>query len=137
MSQSDAAPSAAPIYILVCTSCRSVGQPLEPRDARAGAVLARALADAANANAEVEIVPVECMSVCKRPVTVGFAAAGRWTYVYGDFPPEAAPDILAYAEAYAAAPDGVIPWKVRPEHLKRNAVARLPPSAIRPSSTAV
>lgn len=125
MIDRDAADSAAPIRILVCTSCRSEGQPLEPRDARAGAVLARALIEAAGA--AVEIVPVECMSVCKRPVTVGFSAEGRWTYVYGDFPAGAAPDILAYAEAYAAAPDGIIPWKLRPEHLKRNAVARLPP----------
>jgi predicted metal-binding protein len=125
MSDRDAAEDAAPTRILVCTSCRAEGQPLEPRADRAGAVLARALADSAGET--VEIVPVECMSVCKRPVTVGFSAAGRWTYVWGDFTPEAAPDILAYAEAYAAAPDGIIPWKQRPEHLKRHTIARLPP----------
>jgi predicted metal-binding protein len=118
-------PQGAPIRILVCTSCRSEGQPLEPRDARAGAVLALALADIAGEG--FEIVPVECMSVCKRPVTVGFSAADRWTYVYGDFPPEAAPDILDHARAYAATSDGIIPWKIRPEHLKRNTVTRLPP----------
>ena len=126
MSDRDAAPGAAPVRILVCTSCRAEGQPLEPREARAGAVLARALSDAAGP--EVEIVPVACMSVCTRPVTVGFAAAGRWTYVYGDFPPDAAPAILASAAAYAAAPDGIIPWTVRPEHLKRHVIARLPPA---------
>ena len=88
MSDRDAAPGAAPVRILVCTSCRAEGQPLEPRGARAGAVLARALSDAAGP--EVEIVPVACMSVCTRPVTVGFAG-GAWGQattgtIYGSVP---------------------------------------------------
>jgi predicted metal-binding protein len=119
------APQGEPIRILVCTSCRSEGQPLEPRDARAGAVLARDLASLAGA--DIEIVPVECMSVCKRPVTVAFSAPDRWTYVCGEFGEGDAPDILDHARAYAATPDGIIPWKIRPEHLKRNTISRLPP----------
>jgi predicted metal-binding protein len=145
-----AAAAAGPaVRLLVCTSCRAAGEPLEPRADRAGARLAAALAAAVearvadspagdvrarDAHAAVEVVPVECMSVCKRPVTVGLAGAGRWTYVYGDVGPEAVADVLAWAAAYAAAPDGVIPWKTRPEHLKRNAVARLPPVVSAPAT---
>jgi len=123
-----------PVTIHICTSCRSEGEALEPRSERAGARLCAALsAAAADGPTPVAIVPVDCMSVCKRPVTVGFSAPGKWTYVYGDFanaPVEtAAAIILDGAARYAAAPDGLIPWKERPEALKRGVIVRLPPSA--------
>jgi predicted metal-binding protein len=111
--------------IHVCVTCKSADEPGEPKSERAGARLHAALA--ALANDAVEIVPVECLSVCKRPCTVGFAASGKWTYVYGDFSPEAAPSILAAAALYAVAPDGLIPWKLRPDALKKGVVARVPP----------
>jgi predicted metal-binding protein len=66
--------------------------------------------------------------VCKRPCTVGFAAQGKWTYVYGDFPPDTSADlILDSAALYAAAPDGLIPWRQRPDAIKKGVVARMPP----------
>jgi predicted metal-binding protein len=123
------------VTIYVCTSCRTEGQPLEPRDERAGARLYAALNEAASAEGapKVTLVPVDCMSVCKRPVTVGFSTPGKWTYVYGDFagqvPEAAAATILDGASRFAAAPDGLIPWKERPEALKRGVIARLPPTA--------
>jgi predicted metal-binding protein len=80
---------------------------------------------------EVRIVPVDCMSVCKRPVTVGFSSPGKWTYVYGDFANEAlevaAAVILDGAARFAATTDGLIPWKERPTALKKGVIARLPP----------
>jgi predicted metal-binding protein len=111
--------------IHVCVTCRQPDEPLEPRSERSGARLHAALA--ADADDGFEIVAVECLSVCKRPCTVGFAAPGKWTYVYGDFGPEAARGILAAAELYALAPDGLIPWKQRPDALKKGVVARIPP----------
>jgi predicted metal-binding protein len=108
---------------------------LEPRDERAGARLYAALNHAVSGEGgpKVTLVPVDCMSVCKRPVTVGFATPGKWTYVYGDFARDgldaAADIILDGAKRFAAAPDGLIPWKERPEALKRGVIARLPPSA--------
>jgi predicted metal-binding protein len=116
---------AAATTIHVCITCRSAGEPLEPKTERAGARLLAALS--ALADDRVRITAVECLSVCKRPCTIGFAAAGKWTYVYGDFSPEGAPAILAAAELYALAPDGLIPWQQRPEALKKGVVARLPP----------
>lgn len=123
------------VTIYVCTSCRTEGQPLEPRDERAGARLYAALNEAASAEGapKVTLVPVDCMSVCKRPVTVGFSTPGKWTYVYGDFakdaPDAAAATILDGARRFAATSDGLIPWKERPEALKRGVIARLPPTA--------
>ena len=115
--------------VYVCISCRTPGQPLEPRSERAGAVLYARLRDHPGAaDAAIRLVPVDCLSVCKRPCTVGYAAPGKWTYVYGDMPDASFTDtILAGAKLYAAAPDGLIPWKQRPDALKKNVVARIPP----------
>jgi predicted metal-binding protein len=71
---------------------------------------------------------VECLSVCKRPCTVAVSSPGRWTYVYGDLDPaSAAETILAGAALYARTPDGIVPWRERPEALRKGVVARIPP----------
>ena len=96
-------------------------------DARAGARFFGAVASAAAGSPDFVVEPVECLSVCKRPVTVGFASAGKWTYVYGDFAPEDADALLDCARKFADAPDGLIAWADRPAALKKGVVARLPP----------
>lgn len=124
------------VTVLVCKTCRRPEEPTEPREERSGARLARLLEAAAAGDPAVSVVPVECLSVCKRPVTIGFAAPGKWTYVYGDFQEataEAAGRILAAAAQYDAAPDGLIPWKERPDALKKGVVARIPPLAPLPA----
>ena len=76
----------------------------------------------------VTIEPVECLSVCKRICTVAFAAPGKWTYVYGDLAADDGVEtILEGARLYAGAKHGIIPWKLRPEPLKRGVVSRVPP----------
>lgn len=118
-------------HIYVCTTCRSAGQPLEPREERAGFRLFEAIA--AEAPAGFTLEAVECLSVCKRPCTVSFAAPGKWTYVYGDLAPEtAAATILEGARLYAEAADGLIPWRERPDALKKGVVARIPPLSTEP-----
>ena len=48
--------------------------------------------------------------------------------MYGDFAPEPSGGaILDAAALYAAAPDGLIPWRERPDALKKGVVARIPP----------
>jgi predicted metal-binding protein len=118
--------------IYVCTTCRLPDDTSEPR---AGAKLLAALQNSLNeTNDSIRLEGVECLSVCKRPCTVAFSAPGKWTYVYGDFSSETAPEtILAGAALYSAAEDGLIPWKMRPDALKKGVVARLPPSLTSPS----
>jgi predicted metal-binding protein len=124
-------PPTHPTTVLVCTSCRREGDAEEAP--RAGARLHDALAAAAGTRDDIRVVGVECLSVCKRPVTIGFAAADKWTYVYGDFAPETAEEILATAALYGAASDGLIPWKSRPAAFKKGVVARIPPFTPAPS----
>jgi predicted metal-binding protein len=103
-------------------------EPLEPKEARSGARLYRELSTRASEE-EFEIIPVECLSVCKRPVTIGFSAPGKWSYIYGDFPPDSSAEtILSAAQLYADALDGLIPWRERPDAIKRGVIARIPPA---------
>ena len=114
-----------PMTLYVCTTCRDATH--SPDVPCAGARLYANIAATA-ADARVRIVPVECLSVCKRTCAVSFAAPGKWTYVFGDLPPETAADIILQgARLYAEAPDGIIPWRQRPDALKKGAVARVPP----------
>lgn len=124
--------SEIPTTIHVCVTCKGEDDADRAKEDRAGARLHRALeALAAERGAPVNIVAVECLSVCKRPVTFGFAAPGKWTYVYADAHPDtAAAMILDGAALYAATDDGLIPWKQRPDGLKKGVVSRVPPLAI-------
>lgn len=123
----------APTTIYVCVTCRAEG---ETEPVRAGRRLHDALLAELGAAPGVALVPVECLSVCRRPCTVSFAAPGKWTYVYGDLPAEgAAPVVAEAARLYGATADGLIPWKLRADPIKRGVVARVPPLAI-PGQTA-
>jgi predicted metal-binding protein len=73
------------------------------------------------------LIPVECLGNCRRGCTVSLSVAGGWTYVFGDLAPENAPEIVAAASLLAGSPDGLMPWRGRPEPLKRGMIARLPP----------
>ena len=126
---SDPSPSAdakASMVLYVCTTCRDADHVIGQETPCAGSRLFAALA-AAPPDPAITIVPVECLSACKRPCSVSFVAPGKWTYVYGDLPAEqAAVTVLLGARLYAEAPDGLIPWKLRPDALKKGAIARIP-----------
>ena len=125
-----------PVTIYVCSTCRAPDE--EPAGARARRrdspleLQRRARRrDADRQAAGVELVPVECLSVCKRPVTVGFAAPGKWTYVYADVPPETRrrDHPRSAQRLYGETPTGLIPWRERPDALKKGVVSRVPPLA--------
>lgn len=118
--------------LYVCTTCRAAED--APDAHRAGARLLDALrAEIAgrpetDAAAGLRIEGVECLSVCKRPCTVAVASPDRWTYVYGDLDPaSSARTILDGLGRYAATPDGIVPWRERPEAFRKGVVARIPP----------
>ena len=114
---------AGSVTIHVCVTCRKAAGSEE----RPGAELFRTLAAGSNPHG-FRVEAVECLSVCKRPCTVAVSSPGRWTYVYGDLDPaSAAETILAGAALYARTPDGIVPWRERPEALRKGVVARIPP----------
>lgn len=110
--------------LVVCSTCRRPeSDPAAPRD---GLLLAEAL--------EAAGLPVrrqECLSACSRGCAVAFTGPGRWTYVQGALDPARDLEgVILMARAYAAAPEGLVPWRERPEIIRKNTVARVPPLEI-------
>ena len=127
-SDADRTASVDETVLYVCVTCRAEGEAAPPLEARAGRRLHDALLAEFGPRSGISVVPVECLSVCRRPCTVSFAAPDKWTYVYGDLPAEGAAAIVAAAaRLYAATPDGLIPWKLRSDAIKKGVVARIPP----------
>jgi predicted metal-binding protein len=128
VDQSNAADTQAPTgaaTIYVCTTCRRAGEPeCEPRP---GAILAEATAQAA-AGTGVAVRPIRCLANCTRGPSAALRCNGSWTYVFGQLDIIAASALVEGARLLASAPDGLLPWRGRPEALKRGLIARVPPT---------
>lgn len=113
------------VELLVCTRCRLAGQDVADED-RPGAILFRGLSESGIEG--VRVTPVECLSNCSRGCTIALRGPDRWTYVYGGFDAEAdLATIFEGALKYRDAADGLVPWRERPEHFRKNCIARIPP----------
>jgi predicted metal-binding protein len=126
--------SGARATIFVCVTCRVPIDGNESDFETPGGELAVAienhLRDAGAS--EIEVRPVECLSVCKRPCTIAFAAGNKWTYLVGGIDARAqAGEVAAAAQQFAATDDGVIPWKERPLFLRKGVIGRIPPETYR------
>jgi predicted metal-binding protein len=121
--------SGASAVIYVCTTCR---RPDDPEDyPRPGAALAAATIVAAE-NSGIAVQPLRCLANCKRGCSAVLrrteASAPSWTYVFGHLDPAAdAQALVAGARLLADSADGLMPWRGRPEALKRGLIARVPP----------
>lgn len=117
---------AAPdVTVFVCVSCRDGAD----ADMRPGALLLDALRTRlSERNLELAVKPVDCLAVCKRPATVAFAGAGKWTYVIGDLDAGAHVDeLIDSARSFAATDNGIVAWQDRPICFKKGVVSRTPP----------
>jgi len=114
--------------IYVCTTCRHQGKQDSEADSepRPGALLAAAIESAA-AETEVEVRRMKCFANCTRGPSAAMRANGSWTYVFGGLEPANAAALVEGARMLAAAADGILPWRGRPEILKRGLIARVPP----------
>ncbi len=89
----------------------------------------RALADAPDLAGTVRLRRQRCLMSCRRACSVAVRAPERMSYVLGDFPPDEASveTLVAYLRAYAATPDGLVPFKQWPQGVKGRFVSRMPP----------
>ena len=117
--------STTPIEVLVCIKCRREGIDID-EEARPGTKLLNAL-EGANPPASVQIKAVECLSNCSRGCSVALRGPGRWSYVYGNLDENLAETVLEGAAKYQSTADGLVPWRERPEHFRKNCIARIPP----------
>ena len=117
----------APVELMICVKC-SMGRPVPEGEATSGAQLHAAVI-ARDLPEGVKVTPVECFSNCDHGCSVTFRGGpDRWTYIYGDMDPdEHVPQILDGIRADAGTPDGLVPWRERPEVFRKQSIARIPP----------
>ena len=110
--------------VIVCITCR---RPTDPEDfPRPGLAFASAVAEAAK-DSGVRVKRVRCLANCKRGLSAAVRRESGWTYIFGDLDATAAPALIAGAQLFARADDGVMPWRGRPQPLKTGLIARVPP----------
>jgi predicted metal-binding protein len=113
------------VIIYVCITCRRSGEP-EEAEPRPGAILAAATAAAAQGTG-ISVREVRCLANCTRGPSAAIRCNGSWTYVFGGLGSECAGALVEGARLLAHAADGLLPWRGRPEPLKRGLIARVPP----------
>ena len=115
--------------LFVCVTCRKQsGEPSSNEQPRAGARLLEAIHAVAAEQPDLTVVPVECLSNCNRACTVAVSAPGKWTYIVGALDPDLhADDVFAFARLHQVHDAGLPPWRERPEYIRKNTIARVPP----------
>jgi predicted metal-binding protein len=121
--------------LFVCITCKGsvapTGDDVPPDAIRPGARFYEAL----KARGGIDVVPVECLSNCTRSCTAAVSAPGKWTYVVGHLDPDLhVDDMLSFARLHDATADGLTVWRERPEHVRKNTIARVPPVPTVPAS---
>ncbi len=117
----------APVELLVCTTCRR-GLPIEDDEQRPGSLLHKALTEV-GLPVGIELKSVECLSNCDQGCSIVLRGGpGRWTFVYENLSETDHVEIIVDgATKYLAAKDGLVKWRERPEHFRKNCAARIPP----------
>ncbi|MCY4153522.1 MAG: DUF1636 domain-containing protein [Aestuariivita sp.] len=112
--------------LIVCTTCRrsniDCGEGQRPGQKLFDTLSKRKLPDG------LILTGTKCLQNCNQGCTIALRGGLRWTYVFGNLDSHADINLLLEgAGQYHATDDGIIPWSERPEHFKRNCVARIPP----------
>lgn len=130
--------------LLICVTCKTSlsASPLSELkgpdlaggedETRPGAQLYAALI-AGDLPAGLHVHAVECLSNCTRGCTVALRGGDRWSYVYGNLNPDTDVETLRDGAArYLTAADGLVPWRERSQHFRKNCIARIPPVTLPP-----
>lgn len=111
------------VTIVVCNSCRL---PAEPHlDPRPGSFLAAAT-EREGAGKGIAVKRAGCLGNCTRGLSAAILRTDSWSYVFGGLTPDSAADLIEGARLFAGSIDGFMPFRERPEALKRGLIARVP-----------
>ncbi|WP_299133051.1 DUF1636 family protein [uncultured Amaricoccus sp.] len=118
-----AADPAEEVTVLVCSSCRLADAPAaEPRPGTLLVADARKAAEGTG----ITVREVACLGNCRGGLTAAVFRSGCWAYVFGGLGPGSGADLVAGARLFAGSGDGFMPFRARPEALKRGLIARIP-----------
>ena len=124
--------------VFVCISCKARDDSPAPEPPRPGLRLfATPSRSAAALGGEIAVIAAQCLANCTRACTVAVSGPGKWSYVVGALDADRdAGDVIAFARLHHADAAGLPAWRERPEHVRRNTVARVPPlpSSLSPQS---
>ena len=112
-----------PIFVSVCITCKTADG-----GAVVGPDMFESIKAAIGPSDHVQVRPVQCLSVCKRPATVAVSSADGYTFLFGDLQTESGTAALvSFVESYRKSDYGLVPWRERAEVLRKGMVARVPP----------
>ena len=120
-------PGKTPVELIVCVKCKRGTEVTEDGE-RPGQRLYDDLAQREMPEG-VTLKAVECLQNCDYGCSVALRGGPeRWTYLYGNVHEASHLDTLIEGtKLYSETQDGLIPWRSRPDHFKRNCVGRIPP----------
>jgi predicted metal-binding protein len=114
--------------LAVCVTCKA-GLDVDDTTARPGRRLYEALAGRCeDEDPPVDLLPVECLSLCEHGCSAAISAAGKWSYLLGGLEEAMADDLLTYARAYAVSKTGLVLPSKRPATLAAMVMGRMPPT---------
>jgi predicted metal-binding protein len=135
---SDIGPTGRPT-VMVCITCRAAADVLAGANIdapRPGSALADATLIAAAEADNVSVLRVRCLGNCSRGLSAAIRCENAWSYIFGGLDPARdGPSLIVGAQLLAQASDGIMPWRGRPESLKRGLIARIPPLNFREETT--
>lgn len=112
--------------VLVCITCRASADEADAH--RKGPALAKATQNALGNGTDIEVKSIRCLGNCNRGLSAAIRRNQAWTYVFGHLDAERdGPHLIAGARLFAGSTDGLMPWRGRPDSLKRGLIARVPP----------
>ncbi|MDQ6434435.1 DUF1636 family protein [Mesorhizobium sp. LHD-90] len=115
------------VTLVVCSSCRDeTGSDARPR---AGEILGDRVREIAHGEG-IAVRQIECLGNCKRRLSAAMLRENCWSYVFGDLTVDNAVEFVAGAKLFATSQDGLLPWRGRPDCLKRGLIARIPPASL-------
>jgi predicted metal-binding protein len=117
--------------VMVCITCRGATDLTAVPDddsPRPGSILADATTLAAADAPDISVQRIRCLGNCSRGPSAAVRSENAWTYIFGGLDPARdGPSLILGAQLLAQAADGIMPWRGRPESLKRGLIARIPP----------
>ena len=112
-----------PIVVSVCVTCKTADGGIV-----VGPDMFESVKAAIGPTDHVQVRPVQCLSVCKRPATVAVTSADGYTFLFGDLQTESGTAALvSFVNSYQQSDYGLVPWRERADVLRKGMVARVPP----------